>query len=224
MFDELLRIANRDTVDVLHDEYFLGAILRIRFETVEEGDVLIEFGEFGEILGFLIEVRFLEEGLPELLDHVAQVNDLVVLHEALCMFGERAHHIDVLRHGDTDAGALHLDGDELTALAQDRPMHLRKRSTAEGRGVDFREDLLAAFFAIDGVERREDFVEGERVTVHLELRKLLAVCGWQYFGACRERLPDLDEARTELLEHGAHFDGANALEGMVAAYDAQQLA
>ena len=135
---------------------------------MEEGDILVELGEFGKILGFLIEVRFLEEGLPELLDHVAQVDDLVALHEALCVFGERAHHVDILRHGDTDAGTLHLDGDKLATLAQDRSVHLRKRSAAKGRGVDFREDLLATLLAIDGVERGEHLVEGKRIDVRLK--------------------------------------------------------
>ena len=222
--DEFLRITNRNAVDVLHDEHFLGAILRIWLETMEEGDIFVELGEFGEVLGLLVEVGFLEEGLPELLDNIAQVDDLIVLHEALRVLCQRTHHVDVLCHGDAHAWALDLDSDLFAAFAQDRTVYLCERGAAEWLGVDFGEDLLAPLLAVDGVKRGEHLVEGKWIDVHLEMRELLAIFGRENLGTRRERLPNLDEARAELLEHGTQLDGGDALEGMVAAHDAQQLA
>lgn len=100
----------------------------------------------------------------------------------------------------------------------------RKRGATEWLGVDFGEDPLAALLAVYGVERGENLVEGERVDVRLEMRELLAVFGRENLGARRKRLADLDEARAELLEHGTQLDGGYALEGMIAAHDAQELA
>ena len=64
----------------------------------------------------------------------------------------------------------------------------------------------------------------DRINVRLEMRELLAVFGRKNLGARRKRLADLDEAWAELLEHGTQRDGGYALEGMIAAHDAQELA
>jgi hypothetical protein len=89
-----------------------------------------------------------------------------------------------------DTGALHLDGNQ-TSIAQSRLVHLSERGRRHGLGLELREGLGDP----DSQLRRDDLFHfgvgkgGNRV---LQRR--------QQVGACREKLPDLDEGRPELLE------------------------
>lgn len=90
-------------------------------------------------------------------------------------------------------------------------MHLRKRSAAKRRRIDVRKQLVARI-AVNVVDGGQYLVERKRIAFHLKLRQLVAVRLRQYLGARRKRLPDLDEARAQVLQHGAELLGREAFE------------
>ena len=102
-------------------------------------------------------------------------------------------------------------------------MYLGKRCAAKRFRVDFGEDFLAATTEFL-VERREHLIERQRIAFRLKLGKLLAKHFGKDFRSRRKRLPDLHEARAQVLKHRAKLFGREALESAMLADDTDNLA
>ena len=102
-------------------------------------------------------------------------------------------------------------------------MYLSKRCAAKRLRVNFGEYLLAATTEFL-VERRKHLVERQRVAFRLELGELLAKHFGEDFRSRRKRLPNLHEARAQVLKHRAKLFGREALESAMLADDADDFA
>ena len=138
--DQLFGVRDGDALHIVHHHHMLGAQIHVGFRAVHVDVGLAEAFELGQIAGLHEEVRLGFEGIPELLDHTAQVHHLRTGHDAGGQTGDRTHDGYVLGHGLTHAGALHLDGHVL-AGEQCGPMHLGQRCGTQRGGVDVLEDL-----------------------------------------------------------------------------------
>ena len=210
-----------DAVDVLHDQHVLATEFRVHVRAVDERHVLVQPRELLEVRRLALEVRLLEERGPQLLHHVAQVEHLVVLHEARRLARHHAHDVDVERHGGLHAGTLDLHRHDV-AVREARLVHLCKRRAAERRGIYGVEDVALAF-AVDVVEGREHLVERQRVALHLQLLQLVAVGFRQDLRARGQRLADLHEAGAQVLQHGAKLLRREAAQEMVLLQDGVDL-
>ena len=210
-----------NAVDVFHDQHVLAAQLGMHFRAIDEGDALVQTREFLEVSGFALEVRLLEERGPQLLHHVAQVEHLVVLHEARRLARHHAHDVDVERHGGLHAGPLDLHRHDI-AIREARLVHLRKRRAAERRGVDGVEDVALAR-AVDAVKRRQHVLERQRFALHLEFCQLIAVGLREDLRARGQRLADLHEAGAQVFQHGAELFRREAAQEMVLLVDGVDL-
>ena len=203
--DQAIRVSDRDALDVFHDKHVLAAQIGIHLRAADERHVLVQPGELGEVLGLAAEVGFLQERRPHLFHDGAQIEHLVALHVAHGVAGEHAHDVDVERHRSLHARALDLDGDHVP-VAHDRAVHLRERCAAERAGVDGLEQLVAPA-AEFRVERRDDLLERQRIAFRLQLGELVAERLREDFRTRGKRLPDLHEARAQVLERGAELFG-----------------
>ena len=173
LFKKLVRIADGDAVNILHDEHLFATVLHVGLRCTHIDDVGIEPIEFIEVARFIQKVGLFEEGDPQLLDHIAQIDHLSVLHIMRKATGKAAHHIDILCHGGTHARTLHLNGN-LLARGERCAMNLRQRCAAERMRID-RGEYLLPVDSIDRIERNEHRLKGHGLAFLLKLRECLAI-------------------------------------------------
>ena len=219
---ELAGVVDGYALDVVHHDHVARAERRVRLRALEELAPRVVAAELLEVAGLDEEVGLLAEGLPQLVHHALEVEELVGPHEAAEPAGERAHDGDVLGHNLLHMRPLDLDGHEL-ARDQARLVHLGDRGGAEGVVVDGVEDVLDGAVVL-GSQGREDRVAIHGLHVRAQAGELACERRRENLRAHGEDLACLDEGGAQLLEHVAQALGREAVENVVAADDGEHLA
>ena len=200
---QLVAMRDVDAFDILHDQHVLARILGVHVRRVDENAVFVQLLERLEVLGLAAEIGFLDEGVPHLLDNLFEVDHRIALGESAHLVRKTAHDVDILRHGELNAGALDFHGDRFTR-DQLGLMNLSKRRASQRLRIDRLEDFPVPF-AINGTKRHEYLLERERIAFGLKFGELLAIRLGQDFRTSGQRLTDFHEAGTKLLERRAEL-------------------
>ena len=183
--------------------------------------MLVVMIELVEVARLHEEVRFLAERLPQLLDHVADIDELIGLDKTRDMPCERAHDVDVLRHDLLGAGTLHLDGNVLPR-DETRAVHLRERGASERVGIDGIEQIaeLLAVFRLEAVEHHRI---RHRIDLGAQTTQLIAETLRQDLRAVGEDLAHLDEHGAQLLKQAAQLDRRDVVPDLILAHQCENL-
>jgi hypothetical protein len=227
-------VANGDLVDPadphavgeVHREDRLGRELGIAARRAHERAAGVVRGEALEVALLDVEVQLVGAGALQLVDQVRErqrPRARLGGAQELVHVDQGVHQRKVLGDGLRDAGALHLDGDDLAAVADDRPVDLRDRRAAQGRVVELAEQLVhrAAELLLHAGAHVGG---GHRGDVGAQLREGVAVLGRQDVGMGRRDLAELDERRAEVLEYRDGLLWGEPLGYAMALEDAQDLA
>ena len=124
---ESRHIVNLYAVDVLHDEHMLRRQMAIDLGTAYEVGILIRMAELLDVVRLHDEIHLLFGNRPKLIEHHAEIHDVLRRAKDLQDARRALQEHDVLAHDVVHAWSLHLDDDLLT-VQEHRAVHLRNRS------------------------------------------------------------------------------------------------
>ena len=160
------------------------------------GEVLAQRVRVSRLLAV---VELLPDRARELVDQLANVQEVECAHpllrDARRLVEQRQVGLDLAGR----AGALHLDGDDL-AVRQHGTMNLADRGGGDGLAVELDEQSLEGVTKVF-LDDALDVLVRERPHVVLEAAQLGDDVGRQHVRPHRQELPELDERRAELVEH-----------------------
>ena len=191
-------VADGHAVDVLHHHHVHAAVVPVHFGDIEQvraGEIALQLRG---VRGFAHQVQLVEHGLFVLGHHFERAQPAALAPVRFREPGQRVQHFEITLDDLAHAGAEHLHDDVLAAL-QPRRMHLRDRGRGQRLLLELRKhfgDGLAVGLFDDlprdgAVERRHAI---------LQLHQLVRDVVGQQVAPRRDRLAELDEDRTQLLE------------------------
>ena len=196
---------DRTAAHVVHDQQ-----PRRRVVTVDVRDgqprVPLDHGRHPDHVPCLApEVELPVQRRREVLEHGAHVEHRAEARPIRDLLGEQLEQREVLLDELPGVRSLHL-GDDLLAVREDRPVHLRDGPGGEREGIDPVEDVFPGDAQLL-LHDPDDLLLAERRDVVLQGRELVDELRREEVGPRGQHLTELAEGGAELLERGAHALG-----------------
>ena len=219
---ESRHIVNLYAVDVLHDEHMLRRQMAIDLGTAYEVGILIRMAELLDVVRLHDEIHLLLGDRPKLIEHHAEIHDILRRTEDLQDARRTLQEHDVLAHDVVHARSLHLDDDLLT-VQEHGAMHLRNRSRTQRFFINRAEDARPATLIL----LLDDLLyDGKRqgVRLRLQFHKFIAVFLRQKIRTHAHDLPEFHESRSEIFQDQPQLLGRYAMHDVARAQDFNHLA